>query len=158
MVVNKRKKSTKQRAGTTHGYGSMKKNRGAGHRGGRGNAGSGKRGDSKKPSTGWNKKYFGKSGFKSKVKKDKIKIINIIDLEQGLQKFLDKKLIVKEGDSYRIDITKLGYNKLLSKGKVLNKWIITVPYASTKSIEKIKSAGGDIEVLNQAEADKTQKE
>ena len=42
MVVNKRKKNLRQRAGTTHGYGSMKKNRGAGNREGRGNAGAGK--------------------------------------------------------------------------------------------------------------------
>ena len=49
MTYNKRKKNTRMRGGTTHGYGSMKKNRGAGNRGGRGNAGSGKRADSKKP-------------------------------------------------------------------------------------------------------------
>ena len=47
MPTNKRKKHTKMRAKTTHGYGSMKKNRGAGNRGGRGMAGSGKRADQK---------------------------------------------------------------------------------------------------------------
>ena len=49
MSVNKRKKNTRMRAKTTHGYGSMKKNRGAGNRGGRGMAGSGKRADQIKP-------------------------------------------------------------------------------------------------------------
>ena len=66
MVVNKRKKSTRQRAGTTHGYGSMKKHRGAGHRGGRGASGTGKRADSKKPSIWKQTDYFGKHGFKKK--------------------------------------------------------------------------------------------
>ena len=58
MVVNKLKKKVKYRGSKTHGCGSMKKRRGAGHRGGRGAAGSGKRGDAKKPSI-WNEKYFG---------------------------------------------------------------------------------------------------
>ena len=56
MVVT-RKKNTRQRGSKTHGCGSMKKRRGAGHRGGRGAAGSGKRGDCKKPSIWKNKKY-----------------------------------------------------------------------------------------------------
>ncbi len=55
------------RAKTTHGYGSMKKNRGAGNRGGRGLAGTGKRGDANKQTYQANKKYFGKHGFTSKV-------------------------------------------------------------------------------------------
>ncbi|MBR9702534.1 50S ribosomal protein L15, partial [Candidatus Woesearchaeota archaeon] len=50
MVDRKSKKVTKYRGSKTHGCGSMKKRRGAGHRGGRGRAGSGKRGDAKKPS------------------------------------------------------------------------------------------------------------
>ena len=57
MTINKRKKNTRQSAGTTHGCGSMKKRRGAGNRGGRGNAGSGKRGDAKK------QRYQKKDGF-----------------------------------------------------------------------------------------------
>jgi len=67
----KRKKVTKQRGSKTHGWGAMKKHRGAGNRGGRGMAGTGKRGDAKKPSIQKNKKYFGKYGFKS-LKKRKI--------------------------------------------------------------------------------------
>ena len=47
---NKRSKNSRQRGSKTHGWGAMKKHRGAGHRGGRGAAGSGKRGDAKKPS------------------------------------------------------------------------------------------------------------
>ena len=62
MPVNKRKKATRFRAKTTHGYGSMKKNRGAGNRGGRGMAGSGKRADQKKPTILklYGNEYFGK--------------------------------------------------------------------------------------------------
>ena len=45
MTHNKRKKNSRQRGEWTHGWGAKKKHRGAGHRGGRGNAGSGKRGE-----------------------------------------------------------------------------------------------------------------
>ncbi len=143
MVVNKRKKKVKERGSTTHGYGSMKKNRGAGNRGGRGNAGSGKRGDSTKPKF-WKEKYFGKTGFKSKGVKRKVKAVNISEIEERLSSFLNKKLVSKEGDFYIVDMVKLGFNKLLSKGKVLNKLKINVPYASKKAVEKIKSSGGEI--------------
>ena len=57
MTVNKRKKNSRQRGSHTHGWGAMKKHRGAGNRGGRGAAGSGKRADSKKPSI-WTGPYF----------------------------------------------------------------------------------------------------
>ena len=50
MTVNRRKKVVKQRGSHTHGWGSKKKHRGAGNRGGRGMAGSGKRADQRKPS------------------------------------------------------------------------------------------------------------
>ena len=49
-MQNKVKKVRKFRGSHTHGYGSKKKHRGAGSRGGRGMAGSGKRADQKKPS------------------------------------------------------------------------------------------------------------
>ena len=66
MPVHKRKKVTKQRGSKTHGWGSMKKHRGAGNRGGRGKAGTGKRADTKKPTIinlFGAKGYFGKKGF-----------------------------------------------------------------------------------------------
>ena len=45
MVVNKRKKFSRQRGGHTHGWGSKKKHRGSGNRGGKGMGGTGKRAD-----------------------------------------------------------------------------------------------------------------
>jgi len=148
MVIKKRKKNTWQRGSTTHGWGAMKKHRGAGNRGGRGRAGSGKRGDAIKPSL-WKKKYFGKRGFKKKNVKENINAISIMDLEQKLHSFLNKKLIAKEGDFYVVDMGKLGFNKLLSQGKVSNKFRIKVAYASKKAVEKIKNSGGEINLLEE---------
>ena len=77
MTTHRRKKVKKYRGSKTHGGGSMKKRRGAGNRGGRGNAGSGKRGDAKKGRyVGKIKHYFGKRGFKIKDQ-EKVNAVSI---------------------------------------------------------------------------------
>ncbi len=145
MTTYKIRKNRKMRGSKTHGWGSMKKHRGAGSRGGRGMAGTGKRGDAKKPSIWKDKKYFGKHGFKRPKKTTiKIKAINLKTIEQNLESLLSKKLIEKKNDSYVIDLKKLGFNKLLSTGKVTKKFNIKCEYASTKAVDKIKKAGGNI--------------
>ena len=142
MTVNKRKKSNRYRGSKTHGCGSMKKRRGAGNKGGRGMAGSGKRADSKKPSL-WGERYFGKFGFKSKSTAD-IRPVNIEYLEANIGKLSMQNAAVKENDMYSIDLEKLGFNKLLGSGKVLNKYRVRVSYASKKAIEKVKGRGGEV--------------
>src|SRR3989344_7621305 len=142
MTVNKRKKSARYRGSTTHGSGAVKKRRGAGNRGGRGMAGSGKRADSKKPSL-WNERYFGKFGFKSKSTAD-IRPVNIEYLEVNIEKLSRENAAVKENGAYSLDLEKLGFNKLLGSGKVLNKYRIKVSYASKKAIEKVKGGGGEV--------------
>ncbi len=155
----RKKKVKKQRGSKTHGYGAMKKHRGAGSRGGRGMAGSGKRGDAKKPSIQKNKKYFGKFGFKSlkKRKSEKLKTINIEKIEQQLTRFLEKKHAEKKGNLIFIDLKKMGYDKLLGKGKGTNKLEINVNFASKKAIEKIQSKGGKVNVLVVKEKPKKEK-
>jgi len=146
MVVNKRKKNTRQRAKTTQGYGSMKKHRGAGHRGGRGKSGTGKRADSKKPSIWKQKDYFGKHGFKKKNIKVTIEAINLRTLEDSISRWTEKKLVNEENGVFVIELGKVGYNKLLSSGKVTKKLKITVPIASPKAVEKVQQAGGTVEL------------
>ena len=149
MKTMRRKKNTRQRGTQTHGYGSKKKHRGAGSRGGRGMAGTGKRGDVKKPSIWKNKLYFGKHGFVKKNIKIKIKPITLTAVEQTLHALINKKAAEEKSGAYEIDLTKAGYNKLLSTGKATKKMNITVPYASAKAIEKVKAAGGSIKGLKQ---------
>ncbi len=139
MVFRKHKKVKKYRGSKTHGCGSMKKRRGAGNRGGRGKAGSGKRGDCKKPAIWNNKKYFGKHGFTHSKKN--IKIVNIEFINEKINKLAEKK-----GDVYHIDLGKHGYNKLLGKGKVINKFEIKVDSCSVKAKQKIEAAGGKVNV------------
>jgi len=139
MVANKRKKNTRMRAKTTHGYGSMKKNRGAGNRGGRGLAGTGKRADQKKPTILklYGLSYFGKSGFKNQRRVGlKRKIINIKDINKTLNK------LKKEGDTYILDASK--YDRILGTGKLEGKLKITCKSFSKLAIDKIEKAGGEV--------------
>ena len=142
MTVNKRKKFSRYRASMTHGKGSKKKRRGSGNLGGAGMSGSGKRAASKKPSNWKEKRYFGKYCFVSKSKKN-IVPVNISYIDANLNK-LPADTIKKENNFYSIDLSRLGFNKLLSSGKAANKYKITVQYASKKAIEKIKNSGGEV--------------
>ncbi len=146
MVVNKNRKVKKYRGSKTHGCGSMKKRRGAGNRGGRGNAGTGKRCDVNKPKIWKDKKYFGKYGFKKKGMVEKINTINIFDVEQKLDSWVKKGKAVEKSGVFEIDLGALGYNKLLSLGKVTKKMKIIVSYASKSAAEKLKSAGCELSV------------
>ncbi|MBW2975295.1 uL15 family ribosomal protein [Candidatus Woesearchaeota archaeon] len=146
MTINKRKKFSRQRGRHTHGWGSKKKHRGAGNRGGRGMAGSGKRGDAMKTLYWKDKKYFGKHGFKAKGVKKDIKTVNVDYIEEHLDKFM------KDGV---IDLAKLGYNKLLGNGVVRSKLNIKVESASVKAVEKVKKAGGDV-VLSAVKKEKAE--
>lgn len=135
MTKRKRKKVVKQRGHRTHGWGSPKKHRGKGSRGGKGHAGSK---DHKKI---WIMKNepdrMGKRGFHSlrgKKVRPKVKAINLRNLERIA---LQKKL--KE-----IDLKALGYEKLLGTGEVKGKLIVKADMFSAKSKEKIEKAGGKI--------------
>ncbi len=144
MTLNKRSKNSRQRGSTSHGWGSMKKHRGAGNRGGRGNAGSGKRGDQKKPS-GWKKgRRFGRFGFKSKSRTPTINVMNIKTLEDRFQTLLKSGIVIQKGELVEVNLSDIGCNKLLSNGNVTKKFKITTDYATEKAIEKIKQAGGEV--------------
>ena len=141
MTVNKRTKASRYRASKTHGCGAMKKRRGAGNRGGRGNSSTGKRSDAKRPSIWKIKKYFGRYGFKNpNVNKKSDKVINLSTLQDKLNTWQAQKK--SEGKS--VNLTKLGFQKLLAQGKLNQPIEITVEMASKKAIEKVQAAGGSV--------------
>jgi len=144
MVIIRRDKKSRQRGHKTHGWGSKKKHRGAGNRGGRRNAGTGKRGDSKKPSI-WKTNYFGKKGFdrKPSIRSGSV-ALNISDLEAFLPKFLSKGIAKQKSDFYEVDLSQTEYDKLLGNGKVLHKFKVKVDFASAKAKEKIRLKGGEV--------------
>jgi large subunit ribosomal protein L15 len=146
MTARRQKKNKKMRGSHTHGWGSKKKHRGAGNRGGRGMAGTGKRADQKKPSilVEYGNTYFGKvKGFNTPFNK-RDKILNIEDVEKNIDDYTAKGLIIKENNFYIIDIKKLGFDKLLGKGKVKNKYKV-IGTTSRVAKERIKEAGGEVQ-------------
>ena len=143
MVVNNRSKQSRARGLHTHGWGSKKKRRGTGNRGGKGMAGTGKRSDQKKPSVWKVKKYFGKYGFRNHSKPDGV-TINAGALSEQIQRLAGEGLAKENKGAYDINLTSLGYTKLLGAGKVYSKMNITVAKASPKAIEGVEAAGGSV--------------
>lgn len=147
-MINRRKKNVKFRGSKTHGYGSMKKHRGAGSRGGKGMAGTGKRGDVKKPSILKDKKYFGKYGFTTKRRKFIISV-NVNYLELSCNSLLNKGKFIKTDDFIKVDLTKLGVDKLIAKGKATKKYNVFCKFATPKAIKAIEEAGGKVTILKE---------
>lgn len=136
-MTKTRKKRKGRGAGT--GYGSKKKHRGGGSRGGRGFGGSHKHKYSyvttKDPS------HFGYKGFHSLKKK--IRTINVSELKK-----LHDSLKTEDRVGNEIDLTKLGYGKLLSRGKINRAFTIKVENATERAKKKLEEAGGTLTVAD----------
>nr|AOZ56030.1 hypothetical protein [uncultured korarchaeote] len=143
-----RKKSRKLRGSRTHGYGIQGQHRGSGARGGFGKAGL------KKHKWTWIVKhapdYFGagRRGFKPPTKKTEVEkpILNVDQLEE-----LAKKARPSERDEKGlpvVNLIELGYGKLLGRGSISTPLHVIAAAASKSAIEKVKEAGGIIEVVS----------
>jgi large subunit ribosomal protein L15 len=151
MTVNKRKKTARLSGSRSYGHGFRKKPRGAGHRGGRGNAGSGKRADQNKPSFWKDVDYFGKHGFIKQGVKRNIKAINTDYLEKNIDMLVKEKKAELKNGVYTVDLAKLGYDKLLCKGFISRKFNITCLKVSKGAKERVESSGGSLNVTEAAE-------
>ncbi|PTD94297.1 50S ribosomal protein L15 [archaeon SCG-AAA382B04] len=129
----------KDRGSNTHGKGSGKESRGAGHKGGRGKTGGQKH--EKYPQKKW-----GKSGFKrpQKLVEEK-EIVNIGEIDQIIDYLLQREIAEEREDYIYVDVEKLEADKVLGKGKVTNKLKIEAEGFSSKAQQKIEQAGGKVE-------------
>jgi large subunit ribosomal protein L15 len=135
------RKSRKERGSRSHGKGRGRShNRGAGNRGGVGRAGSGKKGDAKKSLYWKDTKYFGKYGFKGA---DAIEVINVGAIQARIEALINSGK-VKEGTVVALNLTELGYGKVLGTGAISAPVTITVEAASASAIEKVTAAGGSV--------------
>ena len=81
--------------------------------------------------------YFGKSGFTSpKAVHSKVNTINLKKLEELVQ--------VSQQEKPQINLTEMGYTKLLGTGKVTKPLKIQVASYSKSAATKIAEAGGEI--------------
>lgn len=145
-MIRKTKKIRKQRGSRSVGGGCTKKRRGAGHRGGRGQAGENKH------HWTWmvinDPKHFGKYGFKRPQKTiQQFKPINLSVIDNNIEKLLADEIAVKEDGQIVLDVTQLGYNKVLGKGSLSTAITIKAPKFSQSAISKIEDAGGIAEII-----------
>ena len=126
----------------THGRG-KKSGRGAGIRGGRGNAGLGK--TKKIYMLKYDRYHFGHYGFKRpQCTVHANSTINVSELEAQLNRYVSLGFASKDGDAYSVDLTEAGIDKLLGTGNIEAKVNVTVAQVSAQAREKIVAAGGSI--------------
>jgi large subunit ribosomal protein L15 len=130
------------RGSRTHGWGVSGQHRGKGMRGGHGKAGRCKH--------KWTfvVKYelekIGKSGFKSSASKGKLSVMNVGELNQMIDELLAQGRAEEDSGKIRVDLTKLGCEKLLGEGVVSKPLVVKVKEFSKLAAKKIGEAGGEI--------------
>ncbi len=139
------RKIRKKRGSRTQGYGRVGQHRKSGSRGER-------KPGRHKHLWSWvlryDPDYFGKIGFKS-VLAQKKETVNLKDLEEIALNLSQKK--ESKGAKISVDLTALGYDKLLGEGKITMPISVKVSSSSRIAIRKIEEAGG--EVLNEKAAE-----
>ena len=145
-------KKKRQRGSRTHGGGSHKNRRGAGHRGGRGRAGRDKH-------EFHNYEPLGKSGFKRPQKlKEDIEEIDVRELDEDAALLAADVLAEETDGGYRIDVRDVvddGHDvdavKVLGGGQVRQTLDIVADDFSDSARELIEDAGGSAELTDRGE-------
>ncbi|HNX47077.1 MAG TPA: uL15m family ribosomal protein [Methanomassiliicoccales archaeon] len=137
-------RTDKFRGSRTHGRG-KKAGRGAGKRGGKGNAGL------HKHKVQYMLKYmpdhFGRHGFKRPQKMVSAKItMNVGDLEQILDVMKAQGTAVEKDGVMTLDLTALGIDKLLGNGQVSTPFKVLVAETTVLAKAKVEESGGHIVV------------
>jgi large subunit ribosomal protein L15 len=146
MVVRRQKK-LKKRRGRNTGYGSHKKHRGAGNRGGRGLAGMHKH--KRMRTIKFMPDHFGKTGMKRPIKVIKeVRAINLKDLDSVVEELLKNKKVTQNKEGIKVNLTELGYDKLLGSGQVKHKLIVEAKYFSKNAVKKLEDVEGKAVVVS----------
>ena len=144
MVVRRRKKSKKLRGRTrTMGWGRIGQHRKSGSRGGFGLVGF------HKHKWTWTIKYaphwFGKHGFtQPPTIVAEINAINVSELDEIARDMLRQGIAQKEDNKIVIDVSVLGFNKVLGRGKITLPLKVITPAITERAREKIEAAGGEV--------------
>jgi large subunit ribosomal protein L15 len=145
-------KKRRQRGSRTHGGGSHKNRRGAGHRGGRGRAGRDKH-------EFHNYEPLGKHGFSRPEKvKDEILTVTVQKLDEDAALLAADGVAEETDHGYRIDardVVEDGWEtdavKVLGDGQVRNQLEVTADAFSASAVELIEEEGGDAVLSDRAE-------
>ena len=141
---SKKRKSSKRRGDREVGRG-RKKGRGAGLRGGRGNAGKHKH---KRVHYAQLGQEFGRpKGFliPDESRKNASHVgVNVSELETVLPRLVQMGEATESNGVYTVDLKSMGVDKLLGSGQVRAKIHVTVESATESAKAKIEAAGGKI--------------
>lgn len=142
MVVRKSRKSRKKRGSRTVGGGGSSKRRHSGHRGGKGLAGSHKH--------RWRKilerapGHFGKRGFKRpQAVQRSVGTINVGELDERADELVRDEVAKREGEKLVIDVSELGFDKVLGGGQVTRPMRVIADEFSGSAKRKLERAGGE---------------
>ncbi len=146
MVRRFKKKSRYLRGWRTHSWGRVGQHRKSGSSGGRGRSGR------HKHKWTWvlvyEPDYFGKHGFiQPPPLVKKWRTINVGELDNIIEDLARKGMVQIENGKYRVNLLKIGYNKLLGEGNVKHAIIVETPQVTKKAEEKIKAAGGEVIII-----------
>lgn len=143
-VRRRERKSRKLRGWRVHSWGRVGQHRGRGQRGGGGKIGllKHKKGLLLKLTNGELYPLIGKHGFYRPGRE--VRVINVGELNHVVDSLIKSGSLAKEGDRYVLDLTSLGYDKLLGEGKLSKPVIVKVKAASVKAIKAVKEAGGEV--------------
>lgn len=134
-------RTRKMRGSRTHGRG-KKHGRGAGGRGGTGNAGLHKH--KFKSMVKYDPEHFGRRGFTRHAQVRTTTAIDLEDLIRRLREFEGAGHATKDGDRTQVNLTAAGIDKLLGSGRVGVPLRITVAKASRAAVSKVAEAGGEV--------------
>ncbi len=138
------KKRLKRIRGTrTCGGGSHKKRRGKGSRGGVGNAGAHSHHVVRSLKRGIVK---GMHISNQHIRHDE-GTLNIGILEEMLEELIREGKAEEKADGIYLDVTELGIEKILGKGKVTKKLMLTANAVTETAKGKIESAGGTVSII-----------
>ena len=145
-------KKKRQRGSRTHGGGTHKNRRGAGHRGGRGRAGRDKH-------EFHNYEPLGKHGFtRPETVQDEVAEVTVQELDENAALYAADGVAEEADGGYRIDardVVEDGHDvdvvKVLGDGQVRNELSIVADAFTASAVEKVESAGGDADLSERAE-------
>ncbi|MBC7107972.1 MAG: 50S ribosomal protein L15 [Methanomassiliicoccales archaeon] len=135
-------RTKKFRGSRTHGRG-KKAGRGAGLRGGRGNAGLHKH--KVMYMLKYDPDHFGRHGFKRPQSIVAAKIaMNVGEIQENINKLIADGFAERKDGKVTVNLTKMGVDKLLGSGKIIEPIDVIVADCSELAREKIEAAGGSV--------------
>jgi large subunit ribosomal protein L15 len=136
-----RRKKKRGRGSTTHGKGSSKRNRGAGNRGGRGNAGSGKKAGHENFRV--IKDGVEEKGFSSRqqIRGETPDVVNLRDIDTMIPRLEEEGIAFEEDGDLVIDLGEAGYDKVLGTGTLHVAATVKAPSFSASAKQKLEDTG-----------------